>query len=545
VAGSVKNPAGHEMPPEAAVAEPMTSAAVWRISDRAAILTVALLALVVALYYILRYAAHWAETDTTMLARAIRNMIDTGRLAPQSGFLYYNGYAYQTIVTFLIRLTGESVVTLQQVVLPLALVLQVAVGWLLFREVAGSGRGAALGTILLLLQPEFLFVVLRGSHEKFGRLFMMLALYALFRSYRSQTSLRHFAIYVGLFYLAAYGLIASNFLIGFSFMAALAFALLAHVALERTRFWHANFAAVKAGRLLLVVSAVFILAFLFLFLFYPPAQHDLFVLDSTFERMRALLLGASQPTDIYERIISSWVSPWVYAIINAANWLVILVSFPLWVAMGAGWFRGRERLRTPALWLLWLLYGAFGFQMLATVASDASGMFNNLQHRIFPSFSLLAVMVMAANLGGWRPGKGRRAATALVIAIVVGALAVLSPVKATNEPNLVGWWVFYTESEMRGLRWVDAKVNDASIWVGFTERLREAFYLVEGSSRGKSALDSSPVDPRAQDFLVSDAIRAQAARLDAALPEIGSSLAVYDNGEVQIYHRRPATPYQR
>jgi hypothetical protein len=545
VAGSTKHPAGREMPAEAVLAEREPTAAAGRVSDTAAILPVVLLALVIGLYFILRYAARWAEIDTANVTLAIRDMAGTGRLVPRGGYIYYSGYAYQAIVTFLIRLTGENVVVLQQRVLPLALVLQAVVGWLLFREISGSSRGAALGTILLLLLPEFLFVVLRGSHEKFGRLFMVLALYALFRSYRSQTSFRHFTVYVCLFYLAIYGLIASNFMIGSSFMFALAFALITHVTLERTRFWHAKFAPMKAGRLLSVVSAVFILAFLFLFLFYPPAQEGLRVMNGTFDRMRALAVGASQPIDVYESVLNAWVSPWVYAIINTANWLAILVSLPLWLAMGVGWFRGKEGRRTPVLWLLWLIYGAFGFQVLIAILSDASGTFGNLQHRIFPSFSLLAVMLIAANLGGRLPGKGRRAFAGILIGAAVGLLAILSPVKATNEPNLVGWWGFYTEPELRGLRWVDARASDALIWVGFNERLLEAFNLIETPSRARNTFDIRAVSPISRDFLISDAIRAQAARLGADLPEIDSSQAVYDNGQVQIYHRRPATPYQR
>src|SRR5712692_9344439 len=74
----------------------------------------------VGLYYVGRYAGHWAESDSASFTNVIRLFAVQGRLVPKFGVeVYPNGYAYQAISTYLLSLTGLDVVTLQQLVYPL------------------------------------------------------------------------------------------------------------------------------------------------------------------------------------------------------------------------------------------------------------------------------------------------------------------------------------------------------------------------------------------------------------------------------------------
>jgi hypothetical protein len=45
--------------------------------------------------------------------------------------------------------------------------------------------------------------------------------------------------------------------------------------------------------------------------------------------------------------------------------------------------------------------------------------------------------------------------------------------------------------------------------------------------------------------MISDVTRARSVRLGVPLPIESDSLLTYDNGQAQIYHLRPRTPYQR
>ena len=149
--------------------------------------------------------------------------------------IYSNGYAFQAISAFIMAITGLDLATLQQLVYPLVAALVVLPAWALYRELTGSARGATLASLLLFTQPEFLFVILRSSHEKFTRTFLLLCLFFLVRSFKMRDRPWLFAMHVGLFYLTAYAFIASNNLLAHSFIFAIAVALICGSALERLK----------------------------------------------------------------------------------------------------------------------------------------------------------------------------------------------------------------------------------------------------------------------------------------------------------------------
>ena len=97
--------------------------------------------------------------------------------------------------------------------------------WLAYREFTRSEAAATLATLILLAQPEFLFPLLRGTHEKFTRGFMFLLLFLLLRSLRARSE-RLVVGLVAAFYLCAYAMIAFNSLMASSFLVAVGLSLL-------------------------------------------------------------------------------------------------------------------------------------------------------------------------------------------------------------------------------------------------------------------------------------------------------------------------------
>ena len=57
--------------------------------------------------------------------------------------------------------------------------------------------------------------------------------------------------------------------------------------------------------------------------------------------------------------------------------------------------------------------------------------------------------------------------------------------------------------------------------------------------------ESGWVQPQVSHLIISDGMRLQANRWGSPLPPTGDKNKLYDNGSVAIYHRRPASPYQR
>lgn len=502
--------------------------------------------MVVGLYFVVRYNGRWAENDSAVFTAYIRLMVGEGRLIPSKGAGYPNGYAYQALSTFILVLTGLDATTLQQVIYPLVASIVVLPGWVLYRELTGSSRGATVATVLLLIQPEFLFVILRSSHEKFTRALLLLNLFLLIRSFK----LRHhpwlLVTYVALFYLTAFTMIASNNLLANSFIFAVAIALLLgwligkrSVALrlpENTTLHRLAYAA------LICLGLVYV----FTFYAYPPAQHDLLVLQSIWDRIASLLLDLqARSTNAYAQVATGWINLYVYFALSVANWIVLAVSFVIWMRQAWSWLYRRIAPATQVAWLLWLFYAAFAIQEALSLLVDASGAIgSNLQLRIFPSFSMIAVALVASALAQWQP---RLIATPirLGLAIGVGCIAILSVFKATNEPVFSNKWSFYRPAELVAMTWSDRHLKNAEIWTEFDERLGVAWITAIGeSAKGNFFLGYDP-RPTTRDILVTTITRLRGIRLLRSLPVPPNALRVYSNGEAEIYHLRPQTPYQR
>jgi hypothetical protein len=498
--------------------------------------------LLIGIYFSARFGGQWAESDTATFAQFTREIVASGQLVPSGEAAYPNGFAFQAISAMLVALTGADVVALQQVIYPLLAALVVLPAWLTYRELTGSARGASLATALLLTQPEFLFVMLRSSHEKITRTLMLLCLFWLVRSFKLRDQPWQFAAHVALFYITAFAFIASNNLLAHSFIVAVATALLCGWLIERR-----SGAGAKPDRLTqrlrYAVAVCLGLVYVFTFYAYPPAQHDLLVLQSVGQRIAALLLDVqTHTTNSYAQIETGWVNLPVYFLVSLANWLLLAGSFAIWARQGWRWLRHRAAPATQEARLLWLFYGAFAFQGGLSIVADASGALgSNLQHRLFPSFSIVAVALVGAALASWRPARLPR--WGLVAAI--GCVSLLSVLKATNEPLLSNKWTFYRQDELAALRWSDAHLTDATVWSEFDERLSVAFLTTQGESANRNRFVGYGFDPGTRSLLVSDTTRMRGGRLGRALPLPWDALQVYDDGLTQLFHLRPLSQYQK
>lgn len=498
-------------------------------------------------YAAMRYGGLWGDSDSYAFAATIRAMVAEAQLIPLER-VYSNGYGFPALATFLVNVSGLSVAQLQIAGGALLAVWVVTPAWLAYRELTGSSRGATLATVLVLVQPEFLFPILRGSHEKFTRGLMFLCLFLLVRSVVVRRTWRRFAAFLLVFYLASYALITLNNLFATSFTVALGLALLLSGVLRNSTTSDAETADALRRRLLFVVGISLLLAFLFTFYAYPPSRHGLLVLESVWDRLAMLLLNVEEvATNPYETVGSAWISVPVYLFVSIANWLLLILSFLLWLSQTLTWWRRRVWPAEPRTILLWSLYGAFGFLGALSIVIDLSGAIaSNLQHRVFPSFAMVAAAVVA----DWviRQQPQRKAVSRIAYGLLASGIAflgVIAVAKATNEPMVSNKWSYYTPDEFAAMDWSRNNYPEAPTWAAFDERLRAAAGICCNWEAEGAWFDSYQPDPGTRNFLISDVIRARGQRLDLALPIHADSLLVYDNGSSELYHLRPRTPFQK
>lgn len=502
--------------------------------------------LVVGLYFTARFMGRWSETDSAALGNIVRVFVQAGRLVPAQGDVYSNGYTFQAISAFIVACTGVEVATLQQIIYPLTAALLVLPAWMMYREFTGGAPAAALATLLLFTQPEFLFVVLRSSHEKFTRLLMIVCLYFLARSFKLRDRPGHFAAHVALFYCAAFALIASNNLLAHSFIFAVALALVLGWLLQG-RFARVAFNDSHTQRRLAYVLIISLgLVYILTFYIYPPAQGSLFVLRTIWDRIAVLFLDMqSSSTLAYQQVESGWVSLPVYFLLSFADWAVLAASFVIWLRLSWRWFARGARPANQTIWLVWLFYTAFAIQGAISIVADASGVLgSNLQHRLFPSFAIVAIALVSIVFVEWLRRQRSRTLVSLAAAGMF-CLAILSVLKATNEPLLSNTWTFYHSDELIAFEWSDQHMQNALIWADYNERLTTAAVMQDLGNANHNKYVPQLANDELRTYLVSDIIRLRSVRLGIPLPVPYDGMQIYDSGASQVYHKRPQTPYQR
>jgi hypothetical protein len=501
----------------------------------------------IGLYFVARYNGNWAESDSSTLTQAISVFSSEGTLVPDSHHVYANGYTYQSISAYLMAITGLEVTTLQQLMYPLLASLVALPALLLYREITGNIRGAVIGCLLLFTQPEFLFVVLRSSHEKFTRALMLLCLFLLFRSINVSDDRRHFALYVGFFYLTIFAIIASNSFIAHSFIFALAVALLLGQLFRVLGLTRSEITNRTLRRLPYVLLVSFVAVYLFIFYIYPPAFHQISVYQSIWHQLAALLLNTdvSTPTNAYAVVSTGWTSVYLYLLLSVANWMLLGTSFVIWAYQGIRWVWKRQAPGGLTAMLVWFMYAAFGLQGFLSILIDLSGaLSSNAQQRLFPSISVFAVAMVLTAFMRWEPKRFvwpmRAAAASLLFSV-----AILSVFKATNEPLVSNTWSYYKPAEVAAVDWSDRHVANSAIWTDYDERVVVAFNTEKLESRAENIIYGGPTPPTTRLYVLSDVVRVRSPRLNRELPVTSDANRIYDNGEAEVYRLRPDTPYQR
>ncbi|MCP4536816.1 MAG: hypothetical protein GY832_06690 [Chloroflexi bacterium] len=510
-----------------------------------------LYALGVGIYFVFRFGGNWMEIDTARLTRSAQGVFIEATVAP-AGKAYDHGFSYPVTIAWLAHLTGVSVLRLQTIILPVAgMVTLTLAAAALFQTVLGKSSLALLATLLLYLQADFLFVTSRGSHEKLTWPLAMVAILLLYRSATRPQGLKSFAIYVVLFYLTIYAMISTNSFFASTLITAILVSFLLGLAINK---WHARLKKRATPdhfqRLAIISASSMILLYLSLFYLYAPARNVLSILPTMVDRIATLLLGFQPQANPYAYIGWGWVSSWVYFGLTLLTWLLLFGSLVEWICQGYQLLRG-AKLHLPEA-LPWLLYAGFAAQVgVATVMDFAGVLSANLQLRVLPGLTTFAVILAVQGLHRllFSSGLGSRVRRLLCIgfALLIVWFVFASLLKATNDPVVSNKWSFYHAAERAALQWTNAHLQHTSMWVGMDERLSTVYSVLYSTVPGYENIVVDTGAPPSLDryFLLSETERLRHTRLKMTLPMVASENQVYDNGETQLYYKRPQTPYQR
>lgn len=516
-------------------------------------LTAAVAGLTFGAYFILRYNGLWIDSDTTQFAKFIGEVVTTAAINPEG---YRNGYAYPTWAAMLVQLSGLDILPLLQRYTPLVGNLFLALfSFATFRRWLASDRLGLAAAVSMFLVPELLFTVSRGNHEKLTTSLTLLAALALFKIYEEIHRRQRWRVMAGwtlTFYLVCFSLVSLNVLFGSSFIVAstisLIFALLfSRFAADVGRRLHPI-----SSRLVVVVATAWTLVLLVMFHVYPYASENMDLLNTAVEKVGALFLSLEPSSDPYRAAVASWTNPKTYQLISSFRWTMFAISFVTWLVLLVRFFRKPDRPPLNQI-LMIAFYGGFGFQLALAIPVDLVGLSagSNLQVRLYTYFSLFAVPLMVLGiakalgvLAKWVPPVVL-ASSLTMVAVFFASVSVL---KATLDPMVSNQWFFYQDAELLAIEFWDTRQTFDRIWIGPTTRALYPYRALKGedSVSGNVFRRSPDFDLAFQSHaLFSPVIYSEAIIYRVPVPGVVLENRVYDNGDAQIFHRLPRTPFQR
>jgi hypothetical protein len=529
------------------------------------VLGITIYAIFVYTYMSLRFNGHWSENDTLVLTAAAYSAQNAGSIF-NAEFRYTNGSGYVALSVFLSEITGLEQQTLQTYLMPLIAASGAIIVYAAYRAILGNlALVALIATFFVFLQPDFIWVTWRGSHEKLTWLMVFMILFSLTRTFTLNGGALLSFRYMLVFYLCAGALITSNVFFASSFIMALTLSFIGAIAavwlrqrwLRRTENTEGALAQIR--RLVYVTSICLVLLYIYMFFVYPPSVGILRSFDALADQLSLIFLNVEQNSLIsapsfrraadfnpYSYVTDTWATPQTFIILTSFNWALLGMSFLVWLVNIPRILR-LKRLEESALpqIFLWLLYPAFALQLALSLFADRSdAVGGNIQVRLFTPLLLMAVPLSAIGVHAIYTrfhGRLRRAAQVVAVGGVV-MFSVFSLLKSINEPLISNNWLFSTTSERVGMAWLTANSPVDTFWTGFDDRLS----ITRQYTNLDYFLDSSFTAGGLRRYFFYSTLDAQRwQRRGRPMPLLEIENRVYDNGLGIAYHRFARTPYQR
>jgi hypothetical protein len=548
------------------------------------------------LYFVLRYRGHWGEVDSAIFTQMVGSLEDWRRIKyPNS---YSHGYGYSVWAASLGMTWNVPIAQLQRWVTPIiGNVFMATFGYAAFRRWLGSSRLGLLAATSLFLVPELVFTISRGNHEKLTATLTLLASLSLLRSFQLSKDTSKWqvtAAWVVVHYLLIFTLVSLNAFFGSMFFYA-SFISYSTVSVALWFFPKARRdLRPTMRRFALIIATSMMVMFIVQWYIYPHESESQRILASIIDGFGAVRETGETQSDPYALVRNDWVSRRAYNIVSSFRFVLVGFSFFAWLALVLRAFTRLRKTPVERLFLL-ALYGSFSLLLAIGVAIDFLGLSagSNWQVRIYTYFSSFAVPLFVLGAFGLREflsrlplylqalvrkislavlrlipfrkrannvtlpdqpqvsiaqrsqnSPTRKVVTHIFALIMVGFMG-CSLLKATLDPIVSNRWIAYKVTETHAIDfWFNYRGND-TLNVGNNMRLYFGYVMQYGWRPGtRSALETG-FTPRAPHLIRSTANAANAVAWNTPVPAALLDDPIYDNGETQIIHRIPRTPFQQ
>lgn len=487
------------------------------------------------IYFICRYSGRWGDWDSSFMVKAFQAVYEEATILPTT-VIYENGFGSQVIASFIVNISNITIQEYSLIIHPIITTVYVFIAYSLFFQLTGKHNISVVSTLLISLQPEFFWTSARNTHEGFTYLMVLIAIFSLTKSISmNKETTQRYSAYVVIFYTSIMCMISLNSFFASSFIITMMISFIVLYIMSKkikTTFY--------LKRFIYMPTTCIVLIFTYMFYIYAPAE-NFFIYSVTFMDKIASLFNVvdAQSTPQYEYIYKMWVSPYIWFLLTLFNWIIAFFSFIMFLKMSRDLAATRKRIE-PKSALLLSYYFSYSLLLVIYIFADRFGEYaSNMELRIFPLLMIFAVplasILFFKVLNTNKLSIKRKKAIQIFILIFIVASAGNSLIKGTSDPIVSNKWIYYSEHEEYGIKWVATNLYGKSINAELDERLLSVFYVhTELSSyRTVSFTDFD----NSQYYFYSDVFHKRAERLNYPIPITKEADLIYNNYDVKIYNK--------
>lgn len=536
------------------------------------------------LYLISRYGGLVADGDVSYFTKAIQDFQVHGGLG--EFIRYSNGIGFQIIATEMSDITGLTIPQVQ--LFPFGF-FYLIIAYLLFRELTDSKYTAFIGAAILSFLPDLLFITARGTHERYTFFLFLLALFILVRYSKTSLSFQKSAKYLAIIYLSLLtigllnqwffvliliAIIATTFLgliqsfifkldgnpykkMLFSIIPVipLSYLLVQYGTSSNTTFsgvisiWIRQFFTFFPHVPVLPLLGLAILLVLIFYAIQKRARHFIlqqcintpinnlkkFKLDKRILYGIVLLLFLVWIPFVYYFIAPSnttFHSPAIYFFLTGIYWIILPISVLMGLIIVKHYTidkNSKYAHKNLGALLFLSFFGLFGLSIFIDRIIH-SGIGDNLELRVFPYLLVFSACGAACALSEFSMTivKARwKKLFALLIIFAFVIFSISSLLKATNDPSVSDFKIYYSPEEKNGINWIEINSLQRSIW--FEEgRFSTAFNFDSSDYAYKNVRVAQ--ENTAGMFMITPDYLIESENFD-------SRTKVYDNAKVMIFRK--------
>ncbi|UUX92234.1 hypothetical protein [Methanoplanus endosymbiosus] len=417
-------------------------------------------------YYMLRYNFLVLDNDAIGITKTIASIELSGRIHPDIGYIYSNGFGYQLYSLTASLLSNIPVLNYQLCVRPLLGTVTPIVSFLFFSTYLKERRIVLVSILLLLVSPIILFETTRASHMFMDISFLLLSFYLL-KKYLDCNNKQWLLLLIPV--LICLGI--TNIFMALIINIGLAVTILVKNYSEK--YFPSKITDIKGEKsdhnnIFLIFIMFIILSFVSIYTHPVMFSMSMHVLD-TIISIGSSLSSISTPV-AYTYVTSAWKSPLLYwTVIVIYNITILPLSLISFTYLLYNIFIKKNPISTEKISMI-AVFGIMGLLVVVSIIIDfigAGGIGSNLQLRITTLIIPFSIVIIGFHsqldpVSLIHKIFYNNSVIFIFLLFIIGSMLYI-----TADPLVSNSWRYTNSNEINSMYWLENQLDEQmTVWEG-------------------------------------------------------------------------------